>query len=159
MDSNYILSTHRAWLHASYMRNLFLQDSEPLPIKGPTFFVKPRGAYLLLWYGLLYNICDTLSNNHSMPETLIADYEAIKTQLEICRHYTLHIKPDYQKMDQFGIFFLDKSRGRVERLHQELGKYLTELIAPQVPEDMRNYILKSDDLSEGDILRVFGYKI
>ena len=134
LSNEELMILHRHWMWANICRISF--DKELLKIKNqdqtldinPTrFFADRVGAFMCMWYGLLYSVLEEILNRKLSIQGLECSGEIIN-ELRLFRNAVFHPQKKYWTDKIFKLIEKNDSATRIREIHSALGSFLYEEI-------------------------------
>ena len=128
MTKEAFFATTRSFIHANLMLKSFNKTETDIPITDfNNYFSTAQGAYLLLWYALLFNVIAFLKNQRALPKSIEDDVDKVYEGLRQCRHAVFHITPTFFD-EKFMILAKPKAFKIIQKIHFSLSEFFdTEL--------------------------------
>jgi len=122
-----LLVLHRHWMWANIMRENFdaeLRKNQGDP-KGDTRIADYQGAYMCLWYGMLYGVLEVVEREKVIIPGL-GDKDSIVGPLRQFRNAVFHPQKKYWSKKLFEIMKDKDSAIKIRKVHSALGRYFLE---------------------------------
>lgn len=127
MDSQSLLSIHRHWIWANWIKKQFEGSMQSFSVSKDTiqeWYINPPGTYMCIWYGLLFSICEGLrAHSVHIPEVQ-SDIDEIYSALKRFRNAVFHIQPKYWSPKLFEIMEKKGSAIQIRKVHDGIGNWL-----------------------------------
>lgn len=127
-----LMSLHRHWIWASIIKKRFEQTGAELKSPGPVdptrFLVGPFGAYMSIWYGMLFGVLEVLKKRGIAIPEIQADMESIFDGLRLYRNAVFHPQEEYFSPKLVAIMKDKDAVKKIYRVHSGIGDwFLAEL--------------------------------
>jgi hypothetical protein len=123
-------------LHRHYIWGLVIRKNFEVAIKAANgtgqkaedLFVKPFGAYMFVWYGMLYGILEVLKKKRVSIPAIQTDIDGVYDSLRLCRNAVFHPQPEYFSPKLFKIMEDQDAVNKIWRISKGLGKFFLDEI-------------------------------
>ena len=133
MNNEKISIIHRHWIWANTINLLF--HNEVLKLNKPAsnndyvkLFISPYGAYMCIWYGLLFAILEALKEEKITIPDIQNDIDDIYNSLRHFRNAVFHAQKKYWSPKFFKIMKDKYSVDKIWRVHKKIGDFLLSKI-------------------------------
>ena len=120
MKHSAFLSVYRTFAQAHWMFLSFDKTPDAVSIRSLAYFITERGTYMLLWYSLLFNVCEFLKANKSLPKSAEPQFLELRERWEKCRHMVSHVKPEVFNKENFRILASKRDHETIRSIHESL---------------------------------------
>lgn len=124
------MTLHRHWIWANIMREDFYEELKRNPSKpenGDDFYPDRQGAYMSLWYGMLFGVLEVVKEKKiDIPG--LDDLDNIYDSLRLFRNAVFHPQPEYWSHKTYELFKDEQSAIKIRKVHSSLGKYFLECL-------------------------------
>jgi len=120
------MALHRHWMWANIMREDFESElAKKKVLKHP--FPDRIGAYMSLWYGMLFGVLEVVKNKQiDIPG--LEDMNSIYKPLKLFRNAVFHAQPKYWSPKLFEIIEHKDSVQKIRQIHGALGEYFLKTL-------------------------------
>ena len=131
---------HRNWIWAEYIKSqydsLLKDNSSSFDFKDEKFIGKflaqPIGAYMCIWYGLLFVVLEMSHHKEIEYKEIKAEVEEIYEGLRRFRNATFHSPKEYFDKRWFEVLSIEDFSRKSRLVHDHIGKMLLlEVDTPQ----------------------------
>lgn len=126
MTDEHVASIARHLLWANAFRNLAEEaiNTAPVTLDGNIFYQTDGAGYLLIWYSMLFAVCEALQRV-TIPHVQ-EDIDSIFDSLKDCRNAVFHVLPKYwsQKLRRF--IRVPENAVKLRRIHDGLWVWLKD---------------------------------
>ena len=127
MDNETFITLHRHWMWANVMKQHF--DGElGKGVKLPFNIADRPGAYMLLWYGLLFSVLETFQNAGITFPDIQQEIDEIYEPLKDLRNAVFHPQPRYWPKKLLGFISMKDTPVKVRTVHSFIGGYFLQEI-------------------------------
>lgn len=139
MNDEAFTTLHRHWVWCKVMKKSFNQQSYFSQFnldKNMTLwasFSGHCGAYMSVWYGLLYSVLETLRKNKIVIESIENEIADIYRPLKRYRNAVFHPQPKYWADKLFPVVTNENMRAKIQKVHEALDQYFDEEFSKRGP--------------------------
>jgi len=121
---------HRHWMWANIIKKHFesaIADARQRGAISPEeLFPEAYGAYMSIWYGMLYGVLEVLKEKSVAVPKIQGDIDSIFDSLRLYRNAVFHPQPKYWSPKLFEIMNDPESAKRIWGVHAGLGEFFLE---------------------------------
>jgi hypothetical protein len=131
MDRQLLLSIHRHWIWANWVKKQFDGSIQSFPVsknRMQEWFITPPGIYMCIWYGLLFAVCEGLRGQKVIIREIQSDFDRIYPALKHFRNAVFHVQAKYWSPKLFEIMEDRGSAFQIRRVHEGIGEWLLKQV-------------------------------
>jgi len=121
---------HRHWMWANIIKKHFesaIADAKQKGAISPEeLFPEPYGAYMSIWYGMLYGVLEVLKEKSIAVPKIQGDIDSVFDSLRLYRNAVFHPQPKYWSPKLLEIMKDPESAKRIWSVHAGLGEFFLE---------------------------------
>ncbi len=121
---------HRHWMWANVIKKHFesaiAEAKRGGSISPEELFPDPYGAYMSIWYGMLYGVLEVLKEKDVSIPKIQGDIDSIFDSLRLYRNAVFHPQPKYWSQKLFEIMKDQNSAKKIWNVHAGLGEFFLE---------------------------------
>lgn len=139
MDNEKFITLHRHWMWSNIMKQHFDTELQKDQNLAKNFNIADKeGAYMLLWYALLFSVLETFKDSKIKFPPIQEDIKSVYSPLKDLRNAVFHPQNKYwsRKLNKF--LETKGTPEKIRRIHSFLGGYFLEEInkrRSKVPKD------------------------
>lgn len=140
------MALHRHWIWAGLIKKQF----EPLAAEGNkkncdagSLFLGPYGAYMSIWYGMLFGVLDVLKKRDISIPAIQADIDGIFSSLHMYRNAVFHPQPEYFSHKLLEVMKDKDSVRKIWNVHAGLGSFFLSEVKKLNAGIKSEYVLPS----------------
>lgn len=125
MRDEVLMSIARHWVWATWIRDRFGISLKRTNLVDPSkVYLKPAGAYMLVWYGLLFAVCEELRKRRVAVPEVQKEIDSLYSSLKQCRNATFHVQRKYWSRKLLDFITVPDNATKVHGIHDAIGKWL-----------------------------------
>ena len=128
MNNETFITLHRHWMWANVMKQHFDRELEK-GVKLPFNIADRPGAYMLLWYSVLFSVLETFRNAGVTFPTVQKEIDEIYEPLKDLRNAIFHPQPKYWPRKLLRFISMKDTPIKVREIHSFIGGYFLQEIA------------------------------
>jgi len=132
MNNSAFLSAYRTFAQAHWVFQRFDVTPETTSIRNLAYFITERGTYMLLWYALLYNVCEHLWKRRELPAPAFDKFLDLRQRWEKCRHMVSHVRPTVFNKEDFRILANKRDYETIREIHESLRVYFVSKVGAKI---------------------------
>ncbi|MDD5130759.1 MAG: hypothetical protein PHS66_06930 [Candidatus Omnitrophica bacterium] len=131
MDKEQFFTLHRHWMWSNVIKTDFAMEikkqlgGEDTP-KAEIIMPDKYGAYMSIWYGLLFVVLEGLKEEKVIIPEIEDDIKHIYEPLRLYRNAVFHPQKKYWSPKLFKIMEDGNSVDKIWKVHKRLGEYFLE---------------------------------
>lgn len=130
LTSEEFMALHRHWMWANIIKKHFegaIADASKSGKANPEdLFPEAYGAYMSIWYGMLYGVLVVPSEKNICLPNIQADIDSIRDSLRLYRNAVFHPQPQYWSAKLIEVMKDPESTRRIWAVHTGLGGFFLE---------------------------------
>ena len=129
MDDEKLMTLHRHFMWCNIIKKHFegeIQKSIKSKIDLEESIADYYGAYMSIWYGMLFGLLEALKHEKVIIQEIENDINDIYEPLRFYRNAVFHPQPKYWSNKLLKIMEDKASAGKLWKIHKRLGKYFLE---------------------------------
>ena len=142
MNSEQFMTLHRHWIWCEIIKGSFeleIKKHPPDKVKQKMehLMLGPYGAYMSIWYGMLFSILETLKGENVTIPNVESEIKDIYKPLRLYRNAVFHPQPKYWSHKLFEIMKDTESSSKIWKTHNAISKYFLKEIDTRRNNNLR----------------------
>jgi len=133
LDDEELMILHRHWMWANVIKKNFeieiqKQIDSGIRQDAEEMIVDRYGAYMSIWYGMLFGVLEELRNKQISIPSIDQDINDVYDSLRLFRNAVFHPQKEYWSGKLFKIMERKESAKKLWKIHKHLGGlFLSEM--------------------------------